>query len=47
MGDTDLAAFEELQAWQKGMEFANLVIELIDGSDTQRKHYGLLEQLAP
>ena len=39
------AAYKDLQVWQKGMEFANQVIRLIDSLETPRKHYRLLEQL--
>jgi four helix bundle protein len=39
------AAYKDLLVWQKSMEFANRVIQLIDSMDTPRKHYRLLEQL--
>ncbi len=45
MADMEQAAYKDLQVWQKGMEFAEQVIQLIDGLDTPRKHYRLLEQL--
>ena len=45
MAEVEQAAYKELQVWQKSMEFANQVIQLIDGLDTPRKHYRLLEQL--
>jgi four helix bundle protein len=45
MAEVEQAAYKDLQVWQKGMEFANQVIQLIDGLDTPRKHYRLLEQL--
>lgn len=45
MVEVEKAAYKELMVWQKGMEFANQVIQLIDGLDTPRKHYRLLEQL--
>jgi four helix bundle protein len=45
MSEVEQAAYKDLQVWQKGMEFAHQVIQLIDGLDTPRKHYRLLEQL--
>jgi len=45
MAELEKAAYKELQVWQKSMEFANQVIQLIDELDTPRKHYRLLEQL--
>ena len=45
MTEAEQVAYKDLQVWQKSMEFANQVILLIDGLDTQRKHYRLLEQL--
>jgi hypothetical protein len=43
--EVERAAYKDLLVWQKGMEFANQVIQLIDSLDTPRKHYRLLEQL--
>lgn len=37
--------FEDLEVWQKAMEFANEVIRLIGLLVTDRKHYRLIEQL--
>ena len=31
--------------WQKSMDFANSVIDLTEGLETERKHYRLVEQL--
>jgi four helix bundle protein len=45
MAEVEQAAYKDLLVWQKGMEFAKQVIELIDGLDTPRKHYRLLEQI--
>jgi four helix bundle protein len=45
MAEVEQVAYKDLQVWQKSMEFANQVIQLIDGLDTPRKHYRLLEQL--
>jgi len=38
-------SFEELEVWQKAVEFAKLVIELAEKIHTDRKHYRLIEQL--
>ena len=38
-------AFEELQVYQRALDFAVLVIDLVDELDTSRKHYRLIEQL--
>jgi four helix bundle protein len=37
--------FEELQVYQRALDFAVLVIDLVDELDTSRKHYRLIEQL--
>lgn len=39
------SAYKNLQVWQKGMEFANAVIDLTEKVQTPRKHYRLIEQL--
>jgi hypothetical protein len=38
-------SFEDLEVWQKAVDFAKLVIELTEKIDTGRKHYRLIEQL--
>jgi four helix bundle protein len=38
-------SFEDLEVWQKAVEFARLVIELTEEIDTARRHYRLIEQL--
>ncbi|MFH1673560.1 MAG: four helix bundle protein [Pseudomonadota bacterium] len=38
-------AFEELQVYQKALDFSVKVIDEIDRVDTPRKHYRLIEQL--
>lgn len=38
-------AFEDLEVWQKAVEFSNKVIRLIEKIDTGRKHFRLIEQL--
>jgi len=41
----DQAAYKDLLVWQRGMDFANVVINVIDTLDTPRKHFRLIEQL--
>jgi four helix bundle protein len=38
-------AFEELKVYQKALDFAVSVINMVDQIDTPRKHYRLIEQL--
>ena len=38
-------AFEELEVWQKAVEFAKAVIETAEGIKTNKKHFRLIEQL--
>ncbi len=38
-------AFEDLKVYQKALDFAVSVIDVIDGLDTPRKHFRLIEQL--
>jgi four helix bundle protein len=38
-------SFEDLEVWQKAVEFAKKVINLTEDIDTGRKHYRLIEQL--
>ncbi len=37
--------FEDLEVWQKAVDFAGQVIVLVEGVTTDRKHYRLMEQL--
>ncbi len=37
--------FEDLEVWQKAVEFARMVIGLSEKIDTNRKHFRLIEQL--
>ena len=37
--------FEELDVWSKAVDFANIVIQLVEKIETGRKHYKLIEQL--
>jgi len=38
-------SFENLDVWQKAIEFANEVISAVDKLNTNRKHFRLIEQL--
>ena len=38
-------SFEDLEVWQKAIEFADHVIYIVDELSTDRKHYRLIEQL--
>ena len=38
-------SFEDLEVWQKAVNFAKIVIDLSEEIDTGRKHYRLIEQL--
>jgi four helix bundle protein len=38
-------SFEDLEVWQKAVEFADKVISLIEKIKTGRKHFRLIEQL--
>jgi four helix bundle protein len=38
-------SFEDLEVWQKAVEFANRVIQLAEKIHTDRKHFRLIEQL--
>ena len=37
--------FEELKVWQRAVDFANAVIQLLENIDTERRHFRLIEQL--
>ena len=38
-------AFEDLQVYQRALDFSVAIIDVIDEIDTPRKHYRLIEQL--
>ncbi|MDP2278664.1 MAG: four helix bundle protein [Nitrospirota bacterium] len=38
-------SFEDLEVWQKAVEFADRVISLVEEIQTDRKHFRLIEQL--
>ncbi len=43
--DPDQHSYKNLIVWQKGIDFAIQVIDLVDVLETDRKHYRLIEQL--
>jgi four helix bundle protein len=45
MREERLFSFQDLKVWEKAVFFAEEVIRTIDGLDTPRKHYRLVEQL--
>jgi len=45
MNDKRMFAFEDLQVWQKAVDFAETVVKAIDQFEAPRKHYRLIEQL--
>jgi len=38
-------SFEDLKVYQKALDFAVTVIDIVEDMDTPRKHYKLIEQL--
>ena len=38
-------SFEDLEVWQKAIEFASKVIGIAENTQTDRKHFRLIEQL--
>ena len=45
MGEAQQVAYKELLVWQKSMDLATKVIKIVDGLNTDRKHYRLIEQI--
>ena len=41
----NIFSFQRLKIWQKSILFAKKVIRIVDGLNTNRKHYRLIEQL--
>ena len=37
--------FEELDVWQRALDFSIGVIDLVEGLDSERRHYRLIEQI--
>jgi four helix bundle protein len=38
-------SFEDLEVWQKAVDFSKVIIDLTDKVEADRKHYRLIEQL--
>ena len=38
-------SFEDLDVWQKAVEFSRKIIDIIENIETSRKHFRLFEQL--
>lgn len=45
MTESGQAAYKELLVWQKSMDLATRVIQMIENLNTDRRHYRLIEQL--
>ena len=43
--DPNQHSYKDLIVWQKGIDFAIYVIDLVDCLETDRKHYRLIQQL--
>ncbi len=44
MVENNKFGFEELEVWQRSVEFADFIIELLENLQTERKHFRLIEQ---
>ncbi len=38
-------SFEDLEVWQKAVDFARMIIDLSEKIETNRRHFRLIEQL--
>ena len=45
MSEQQQVAYKELMVWQKSMDLATRVIQIVDDLNTDRRHYRLIEQL--
>ncbi len=43
--DVKKFGYEDLEVWNRAVDFAVKVIELVETIDTERKHYRLIEQI--
>ena len=43
--DEEYLSYEKLQTWEKSVDFAVAVMNVVETIDTGRKHYRLLEQI--
>jgi len=44
-GNEEYLEFEKLEVWHRAVSFANMVIDLTENLNMERKHYRLIEQL--
>jgi len=42
--DDERFSFEDLEVWKEAVDFADQCLKLVDGIETGRKHYRLIEQ---
>ena len=45
MPEITTLSYKDLLVWQKSLEFANNIIDLVENLDTKRNHYRLIEQI--
>ena len=45
MAEITTLSYKDLLVWQKSLEFANNIIDLVENLDTKRNHYRLIEQI--
>jgi len=45
MAELTTLAYKDLLVWQKSLEFANVIIELSENLDTEKKHFRLIDQI--
>lgn len=45
MKELTTLAYKDLLVWQKSLEFANVIVELTENLDTEKKHFRLIDQI--
>jgi four helix bundle protein len=45
MKESTTLGYKDLLVWQKSLEFANIIIELTENLDTDKKHFRLIDQI--
>ncbi len=45
MEDSSKFGYENLAVWQRAIEWASDIIDVVESMETDRKHYRLIEQL--
>ena len=45
MADLTTLAYKDLLVWQKSLEFANSIIDIVENLKSPRSHYRLIEQI--